>query len=55
MDPVYFQPDDKPYQVQAKPEKLVRRGPRAYYLIARKSDGSRMEVRLMPANFLKPS
>ena len=55
MDLVYFEPEDKPYQVQIKPEKLVRRGPGEYYLIARKPDGSRSENRLMPANFAKPS
>jgi len=56
VDPFSYQPDpDKQYQVQAKPEKLVRRGPGAYYLMARKPDGSRMEWRLMPANFVKRS
>jgi hypothetical protein len=49
-DPFYVQPDpDKRYYVQPKAEKLVRRGPAEYHIIARKPDGSRMEVRLMPA------
>jgi hypothetical protein len=51
-DPFYYQPDpDKPYYVQPKAEKLVRRGPCEYYIIACKPDGSRMEIRLLPGRF----
>jgi hypothetical protein len=48
--PFYDQPDPaQEYYVQPKAEKLVRRGPREYYIIARKRDGSRIEVRLLGA------
>ena len=56
MDPFYHQPDpDQPDQVPPKPEKLVRCGPGAYYLMARRPDGSRQEWRLMPATFVRRS
>ena len=58
--PFFCQPDpSEPYFVQPKPEKLVRRGPREYYIVGRKLDGSRVEARLMPPPrwtfFAKPS
>ena len=52
LGPFFYQPDrDKLLFVQAKPEKLVRRGPRAFFLVGSKPDGERVEVRLTSARF----
>ena len=55
--PFNYQPyPEKPgYHAQAKAEKLVRRGPREFYIIARKPDGSRTEVRLLPGRIRRSS
>jgi hypothetical protein len=51
-DSFFFQPDPaKGVFVAAKPEKLVRRGPREYYLVGRKPDGRLVEARLTTARF----
>ncbi|HEY3051257.1 MAG TPA: hypothetical protein VGJ40_05970 [Gaiellaceae bacterium] len=43
----FFQPDpQKPFFVAAKAERLVRRGPRNYFMVGKKPDGSAVEVRL---------
>ncbi len=45
--PFFFQPDpEKPFFVQAKAEKLVRRGPREYFLVGKKPDGREVEAQL---------
>ena len=45
--PWFFQPDpQKPFFVAAKAEKLVRRGPREYFMFGKKPDGSPVEIRL---------
>jgi hypothetical protein len=52
LSPFFFQPDpEKPFFVAAKPEKLVRRGPREYYLAGTKPDGERVEARLTSVTF----
>jgi hypothetical protein len=37
--------------VQPRAEKLVRRGPRKYFLVGKKPDGSRVEIRLTAGSF----
>jgi hypothetical protein len=50
--PFFYQPDpEKPFFVPARPERLVRRGPRAYFMVGRKPDGSEVEARLTPITF----
>jgi hypothetical protein len=45
--PFFYQPDPrKAFFVPAKPEKLVRRGPRHYFMVGKKPDGREVEVRL---------
>jgi hypothetical protein len=45
--PWFFQPDgEKLYFVPARAEKLVRRGPRDYFMVGKRPDGSAAEVRL---------
>lgn len=48
----FVQPDpEKPFFVQPKAVKLVRRGPRAYFLVAKKPDGREVEARLTSVTF----
>jgi hypothetical protein len=42
---------EKPIFVQPKVEKLVRRGPRDYFIIGKKPDGSPVEIRLSAVSF----
>jgi hypothetical protein len=50
--PFYYQPDpQKPFFVPARAEKLVRRGPREYFMVGRKPDGHEVEVRLTAGTF----
>ncbi len=50
--PFFYQPDPtKPFFVPARPEKLVRRGPREYFIVGRKPDGSEVEARLTSVTF----
>jgi hypothetical protein len=45
--PFYYRPDpNRAYWCHAKPEKLVRRGPRHYVMVGSKPDGTRVETRL---------
>jgi hypothetical protein len=47
-----LQPDpQKPFFVAAKAEKLVRRGPREYFMFGKKPDGSPVEIRLTAGSF----
>ncbi len=41
----------EPHYVAAKAEKLVQRGPREYYLVGRKPDGTQVEARLTNLSF----
>jgi hypothetical protein len=41
----------KPIFVQPKAEKLVRRGPRKYFIVGKKPDGSSVEIRLAAGSF----
>jgi hypothetical protein len=51
-EPFRFQPDpERPFFVQPKAEKLVRRGPREYYIVGRRPDGSAIETRLSAVSF----
>ena len=48
--PFFVQPDaERAFWVQPKMEKLVRRGPREYFLVARTPDGHEVETRLTSA------
>ena len=50
--PFFYQPDpNKPCFAAARAERLVRRGPREYFMVGRKPDGREVEVRLMPLTF----
>ena len=50
--PFFYQPDpDKRFFVAATAEKLVRRGPRKYFMVGRKPDGGEVEVRLGAVTF----
>jgi hypothetical protein len=50
--PWFFQPDpQKPFFVAVKGEKLVRRGPREYFMLGKKPDGSPVEIRLTAGSF----
>jgi hypothetical protein len=50
--PFYYRPDPKkPIWTHAKPEKLVRRGPRHYLVVGTKPDGARVEARLAAGSF----
>jgi hypothetical protein len=50
--PWFFQPVRQiPFFVPAKAEKLVRRGPRHYFMVGKKPDGSSVEVRLTAGSF----
>jgi hypothetical protein len=42
---------EKPIFVQPKSEKLVRRGPRKYFIVGKKPDGSPVEIRLTAGSF----
>jgi hypothetical protein len=51
-NPWFFQPDpEKPLFVVARAEKLVRRGPREYFMVGRKPDGREVELRLTSGTF----
>jgi hypothetical protein len=48
-EPFWIRPDpDVPFFVQPKAEKLVCRGPGAYFIVWRKRDGHPAETRLGP-------
>jgi hypothetical protein len=50
--PFFYRPDPgKCLFVAAKPEKLVRRGPREYVIVGTKPDGERVEAQLGRARF----
>jgi hypothetical protein len=50
--PFFYQPDPrKAFFVPAKAEKLVRRGPREYFIVGTKPDGREVEVRLTAGTF----
>jgi hypothetical protein len=50
--PWFFQPNpDVGFYVPAKAEKLVRRSPREYFIVGRKPDGRKVEVRLTSGSF----
>jgi len=45
--PFFFQPDPRTRLfAPAKAERLIRRGPRRYFMVGRKPDGGSVEVRL---------
>jgi hypothetical protein len=55
-DPFYYRPDpDELYCVQATGGKLVRRGPRAYFIVWTKADGEAAETPLAGPPKLKLS
>jgi hypothetical protein len=50
--PFFYQPDpQKPFFVQSKAERLVRRGPGEYFLAGKTPDGVEVEARLTSATF----
>ena len=57
LGPFFYRPDpDREVWTAAKPVRLVRRGPREYYLVGRKPNGEEVEVRLGAARyFANPS
>ena len=51
-DAFSYQPDPKkPFFVQPKAEKLIRRGPCEYFIVGRTPDGRRIETRLSSVTF----
>ena len=42
---------ERPYFVQRKPEKLIRRGPCDYRIVGKNPDGTRAEPRLSAVTF----
>jgi hypothetical protein len=43
----YSQPDPgKPFFVPAKAKRLIRRGPRKYFMVGTRPDGRQVEIRL---------
>jgi hypothetical protein len=51
-EPFWVQPDpDKPFFAQPKVERLIRRGPRDYFILGRKPDGRLIETRLGALTF----
>jgi hypothetical protein len=49
---MYPHPDKPEKLVQPKAEKLVRRGPRRYFLLGKTPDGRPVEIRLVAGAFL---
>jgi hypothetical protein len=47
LGPIFCRPDpEKLFFVAAKPKKLVRRGPRKFFLVGIRPDGERVEAQL---------
>lgn len=57
LGPFFYRPDpDREAWTAAKPVRLVKRGPRHFYLVGRKPDGEEVETRLLaPRYFANPS
>jgi hypothetical protein len=52
LGPFFYRPDPRgDIWCAAKPVRLVRRGPREFYLVGRRPDGEEVEARLMPGAF----